>query len=71
MGWISSKVLLYSTGNCVQYPTVNRSRKEYEKEKKKKEYEKECITESLCCTAEMNTTLSVNYTSAKKKKRVS
>ena len=23
MGWISSEVLLYSTGNYVQYPTVN------------------------------------------------
>ena len=25
-----------------------------------------CITESLCCTAEMNTTLEINYTSIKK-----
>ena len=26
-----------------------------------------CITESLCCTAEMGTTLYINYTSIKKK----
>ena len=24
-----------------------------------------CITESLCCTAEINTTLQINYTSIK------
>ena len=27
-----------------------------------------CITESLCCVAEINTTLCINYTSIKKKK---
>ena len=27
-----------------------------------------CITESLCCTAELNTTLQINYTAIKKKK---
>ena len=26
-----------------------------------------CITESLCCTAEINTTLQINYISIKKK----
>ena len=26
-----------------------------------------CITESLCCTQETNTTLSINYTSIKNK----
>ena len=31
-GWINNKVLLYSTGNCIQYPVINRNRKEYEKE---------------------------------------
>ena len=29
--WIN-KVPLYSTGNCVQYPVINRNGKEYEKE---------------------------------------
>ena len=27
-----------------------------------------CITESLCCTEEINTTLSINYISIRKKK---
>ena len=30
--WINNKVLLYSTGNCIQYPIVNHNGKEYEKE---------------------------------------
>ena len=45
--WITNKVLLYnSIGNYVQYPVINHSQKEdiYI-----------CITESLCCTAEINT----------------
>ena len=46
--WINSKVLLYSTGNYIQYPVINHNRKEYIYM---------CITESLCCTAEINTTL--------------
>ena len=54
--WINNKVLLYSTGNYIQYPVINH---------KGKGYEKECIyknvyiriTESLCCTAEINATL--------------
>ena len=57
--WINNKVVLYSTGNCIQYPGINHSGKEY----KKKIYM--CITESLYCTAEINTTLSINYTSIK------
>ena len=32
IGWINNKVLLYSTGNCIQYPVVNHNGKEYEKE---------------------------------------
>ena len=32
IGWINNKVLLYSTGNCIQYPVINYNRKEYEKE---------------------------------------
>ena len=49
-GWINNKVLLYSTGNYIQYPMINHNGKEYEKEYI-------CITESLCYTAEINTTL--------------
>ena len=46
------KVLLYSTGNYIQYPVINHNGKEYEKE-----CMCICITESLCCTAKINTTL--------------
>ena len=27
--WINNKVLLYSTENCIQYPMINHSGKEY------------------------------------------
>ena len=47
--WINNKVLLYSTGNYIQYPEINHNEKEY----KKNVYI--CITESLCHTAEINT----------------
>ena len=30
--WINNKLLLYSTGNCIQYPVRNRNGKEYEKD---------------------------------------
>ena len=30
--WIHNKVLLYSTGNYIQYPVINHNGKEYEKE---------------------------------------
>ena len=30
--WVNNKVLLYSTRNHIQYPVINHSRKEYEKE---------------------------------------
>ena len=49
IGWIN-KVLLYSTGKYIQYSMIDHNGKEYEKEKI-------CITESLFCTAEINTTL--------------
>ena len=63
--WINHKVLLYSTGNYIQYPVISHNRKEFEKE---------CvyiyiyiyINESLCYTAVINTTLCFNYTSIKK-----
>ena len=51
--WINSKILLYSTENYIQYPVINHNRKEY----LKKECIYICVTESLCCTAEINTTL--------------
>ena len=47
--WINNKVLFYSTGNYIQYPVINHSGKEY----KINIY----ITESLCCTPEINTKL--------------
>ena len=30
-GWINNKVLLYSTGNYIQYPVINHNGKEYKK----------------------------------------
>ena len=32
--WINSKVLLYNTGNYIQYLVINHNRKEYEKKEK-------------------------------------
>ena len=32
IGWINNKVLLYSAGNCIQYPVINHDRKQYEKQ---------------------------------------
>ena len=29
--WINNKVLLCSTGNCIQYPVINHNGREYEK----------------------------------------
>ena len=51
--WINNKVLLYSTENYIQCPMINHNGKE--DEKNKNVYI--CITESLCCIAEINTTL--------------
>ena len=31
IAWINNKVLLYSTGNYIQYPVINHNGKEYEK----------------------------------------
>ena len=50
--WINNKVLLYSTENYIQYPVINHNGKEF---LKKKVYI--CTTESLCYTAEINSTL--------------
>ena len=50
MEWID-KVLMYSTESYIQYPMINQNGKEYFL----KEYI--YISESLCCTADINTTL--------------
>ena len=47
----NNKILLCSTGNCIQYPVINADGKEYERGCNM------CITESLCNTAEVNTIL--------------
>ena len=47
--WINNKVLLYGTGNYIQYPVINHNGKIY----KKNAYIH--ITESLCCARETNT----------------
>ena len=46
-----NKVLLYSTGNYIQYPEIKHDGKEY-----LKECIYICITESLCCTVEIGIT---------------
>ena len=47
---------MYSIGNYIQYPGINHNGKAYEKE-----YIRVCacvcVTESLCCMAEINTAL--------------
>lgn len=48
--WINNKGLLWSTENHIHHPVTNQNRKEYEKEYV-------CVTESLFCTVEINTTL--------------
>ena len=55
-GWINNKVILYRTGNYIQYPVINHNGKEYEQEYIYM-YMYVCITESLCCIEEINTTL--------------
>ena len=60
--WINNKVLLYSSGNYIQYPWINHNRKEY----KKNVYM--CMTESLCCAAEINTHCKSSIFQLKKKK---
>ena len=57
---MDSRVLLYSTGNHIQYPVISHNGKEYEKE-----YMCVCVTELLCCTAVINT-LWFNYAAAAK-----
>ena len=53
--WINNKILLYITGNCIQYPVINHKEKI---EKRMYIYVSIYLyIESLCCTAEINTTL--------------
>ena len=77
IGWINNKVLPYSTGNYIRYPMINHNGKEYLKRMCVYIYTYihiyvymyiyTCLTESLSCTAVINTTLLINYTSIKKK----
>ena len=60
--WIANKVLLYSMGSYIQYPVINHSRKEYEKQCL-------CVTESLCSAAEINTMLQTSHTSILKEQK--
>ena len=46
--WIKNKVLLYAREDYIQYPVINHK------------YGKECLCESLCFTAVINTTLPLN-----------
>ena len=48
---VNNKVLLYNTENYIQYPMINHNGKKYFKNVHIH------VTESLCCTAEINTTL--------------
>ena len=53
IGWINNKVLLYSTGNSIQYPVINQKDKNMKKNISIHIY----VTESLCNIPETNTTL--------------
>ena len=63
IGWINNKILLYSTGNYIQYPVIHHNGKEYEEEYI-------CVTESLCRTAEIkhNTVNQLYFSKIKKNK---
>ena len=56
VGRISNKVLLCSPGSSIRHPGIKHHGKEYEKE---------YITESLCCAVEINAILHINYASIK------
>ena len=61
LGRINNKVLMCSTGNYIQYPMINHNEKIFKNVHM-------CVTESLCCTAEIGTALSQLYFSKKKLK---
>ena len=50
--WISNEVLLYSTANYIQSLIIDHEGRQYKKGNAYK-----CMTGSLCCTAEIGTTL--------------
>lgn len=47
--WINNKVLLYNTGNYIHCPVIKHNGKEDKKNVCI------CVTQSLCCTVEINT----------------
>ena len=68
--WINNKVPMHSTGTYIQYPVINHNGKSCEKDWKRMYvcvhiyiYIYRYISESLCCTAEINTILQINHTS--------
>ena len=63
IGW-TNKFLLYTTENYSQYPEINHNRKE-----SKKGYGYICITKSICCTPEINTTFKSTLPQLKIKKK--
>ena len=50
--WMSSEVLLYTTGNYIQFIGMNHDGRQY-----KKSNVHTCMTGSLCCIAEIGETL--------------
>ena len=62
--WISNKILQYSTGNYVQSLGVDHDGRQYEKKNVHI-----CMTGSLCYTVGTGTTLKINYTLVKLKKK--
>ena len=61
--WIHSKVLLHSSRKSIQFTVINHNGKNI--------FFKcviyMCITKSFCCTAEIDTTLRINYITIKNK----
>ena len=57
--WINKEVLSYRTRNYIQYPMISHNGNEYEK----KVY---ICTNELCYSAQLKTTLQINYISVKK-----
>ena len=54
---ISNYILLYSTGNYIQYPVINHNGKAHEKEYIEYTYIYACKEPSHCYTADINTAL--------------
>ena len=47
IGWVNNKILLYSTGNYIQYPVINHNGKEYLKKKKREREREMAVVEVL------------------------